>query len=137
MGAPASPNADKAFEFSPGIFGFPDVHRYVVSDIPGGGDIFKQLTALERADLGFTLVFPMAVLADYAPDIPEADIRELGADTPDQLIVMAIANVPGEFKQTTINLKAPLLFNPHTRKARQVILADDRYSTRHRLFKAE
>lgn len=125
---------EKAFEFSPGLYGFPDVKRYLVTDVPGGGDIFKLLVALDQPDLGFTLVHPNAFFPDYVPDIPDDEVRDLGGAGPDDMLVMCIANVPSQFKDSTANLKAPLVFNPHTRKARQVILADDRYSTRHRLF---
>ncbi|HYF93333.1 MAG TPA: flagellar assembly protein FliW [Symbiobacteriaceae bacterium] len=127
---------EKAFEFSPGLYGFPDVKRYVVTDIPGGGDIFKLMLALDQPDLGFTLVYPFAFFPDYAPDIPESDAHDLGADKPEEILVMCIANVPEKFKESTANLKAPLAFNPHTRKARQIILPDDRYTTRHSLFPA-
>lgn len=135
--AGATPQAEeKAFEFEHGLYGFPSVHRYVVTEIPGGGDIFKQMVALDQPGLAFTLVYPFAFFPDYAVEITEADLKHLGAERADQVIVMAIATVPAQFKDTAANLKAPLLFNPHTRKARQVILSDDRYTTRHRLFKA-
>jgi flagellar assembly factor FliW len=125
---------EKAFEFSPGIYGFPEVKHFIITEIPGGGDIFKLMIALGQPDLGFTLVYPNAFFPDYTPDIPDADVSDLGATKPEEILVMCIANVPETFKDSTANLKAPLVFNPHTRKARQVILTDDRYTTRHRLF---
>lgn len=128
---------EKAFEFSPGLYGFPSVTRYLVIDVPGGGDIFKQLVALDQPDLGFTLVYPFAFFPDYAPDVAAEEVGDLGTGRPDELVVMAIVNVPSQFREATANLKAPLLFNPHTKMARQVILNDDRYTTRHRLFQAE
>lgn len=137
MGAPAGSAAEaKAFEFSSGLYGFPDVKHYVVTEVAGGGDLFKLMLAVDRSDLGFTLVYPFAFFGDYAPDISDSDVRELGAERPDDLLVMAIANVPEKFQDATANLKAPLVFNPFTRKARQVILTDERYTTRHRLFQA-
>jgi len=128
---------EKAILFAAGLYGFPDVKRFVVSEVPGGGDFFKSLIALDRPEVAFTLAYPFAFFADYAPEIPDADIEDLGATKPEDVLVMVIANVPERFKDTTVNLKAPVLFNPHTRKGRQVILQDDRYTTRHRLFKAE
>ncbi|HLN64529.1 MAG TPA: flagellar assembly protein FliW [Symbiobacteriaceae bacterium] len=137
MAAAAGPSAeDKAFEFSQGLYGFPDVKRFVITEVPGGGDLIKQMVALEQPDLVFTLVFPFAFFVDYAPEVPEAEAAELGVNTPDDLVVMVVANVAEQFRDTTVNLKAPILFNPHTRKGRQVILTDDRYTTRHRLFQA-
>lgn len=127
--------AEKAIEFPAGLFGFPNAKHFLIVDIPGGGDIFKQMVALDQPDLAFTLVNPLAFFPDYAPDVPDEEVNELGASEPDQIIVMLIANVPKEVKEATANLKAPLLFNPHARKGRQVILTDERYTTRQRLFK--
>jgi flagellar assembly factor FliW len=132
--AAESPVAEKAFEFSPGLYGFPDAKRFVVTDVAGGGDVFKVMLSLDQPGLGFTLVLPAAFFPEYAPDISEDDFRGVGATKPEDLVVMAIANVPEDFKQTTANLKAPLIFNPYTLRARQIILTDDRYSTRHRVF---
>lgn len=137
MTAPAgSPAEEKAIEFSSGLYGFEGVKRFIIADVSGGGDVFKQLLSLEKPGLGFTLVHPGAFFPDYEPDIAEGEIAELGAERPDDLVIMCIANVPDQFKEATANLKAPIIFNPHTLKARQVILDDDRYTTRHRLFKA-
>jgi len=134
-GTPARSEVEaKAFAFDHGLFGFPSAKRFVIADIPGGGDVIKQMIALDEPDLAFTLVDPFVFFPDYAPDIPEADLQELGVTGPDQVVVMAIANVPAAVEEATANLKAPVVFSPHTRRARQVILSDDRYTTRHRLF---
>lgn len=134
-GAPANTQTEeKAFEFPHGLFGFPTARRFLITDVPGGGDLIKQLVALDVPDLAFTLVDPFAFFHGYAPDLPEVELAELGVTQPEQVVVMAIANVPASIEEATANLKAPIVFNPHTRKARQVILSDDRYTTRHRLF---
>jgi len=127
---------EKVFEFPAGLFGFPNVKRYVVEDVAGGGDIFKQLVSLEDPSVGFTLVFPFALFPEYTPDIPDGELKEIGAEGAEQVLLYAIANVPEQFREATANLRAPVLFNPFTRKGRQIILSDDRYKTRERLFKA-
>lgn len=126
---------DKVFEFPAGIYGFPDHKRFLVVDVPGAGDVFKQLVSADDPNVGFTLVFPFALFPQYNPDIPEEDLAAVGAESPDQVLLYAIANVPQDFRAATANLRAPLLFNPFTRKGRQVILADDRYGIRTPLFK--
>jgi flagellar assembly factor FliW len=127
---------EKAFEFAAGPFGFPSLKRFLVLEVPGGGQIFKQMTALDQPEIGFTLVYPFAFFPDYAPDIPDDEVRSIGAESAEQIILMAIANVPQDFKLATANLKAPVIFNPFTLQARQVILPDERYQTRERLFRA-
>lgn len=129
------PAEEKVFEFPAGIFGFPTIKRFLVSEIPGGGELFKQLVAVDDPNIAFTIVFPFAFFPDYAPDIPDEEMREVEAQNAEQVLLYLIANVPQQFKEATANLRAPLLFNPFSRKARQLILADDRYQTRERLFK--
>ncbi|MEW8976988.1 MAG: flagellar assembly protein FliW [Symbiobacterium sp.] len=125
---------ENVFEFPAGLYGFPDLKRFVVADVPGGGDVFKQLLALDQPEVGFTLVYPLAFFPDYDPDIPPEDLEAVGAENPEQVLLYAIARVPESVQEATANLRAPLLFNPFTRKARQIILSDDRYQTRERLF---
>lgn len=138
MGGTVDPQVqEKAFEFPHGLYGFPSVKRFVIADVPGGGDLIKQMIALDHPNLAFTLVDPFGFFPAYAPDLPESELEALGASRADQVVVMAIANVPAKLEQATANLKAPVVFNPHTRKACQVILQDDRYSTRHRLFQRQ
>jgi flagellar assembly factor FliW len=126
----------KPFEFPHGLYGFPQLKRYAVLDVAGGGDLFKQLVAVDQSTVGFTLVYPYAFFPDYAPDIPEEDLKEIGLESPEHALVMTIANVPTQFREATANLKAPLVFNLATGQGRQVILQDERYATRHRLFPA-
>jgi len=127
---------EKVFEFPTGLYGFPQIKHYVIADVEGGGDVFKRLIARDEPTVSFTLVYPFALFPKYNPDIPEDDLQAIGADSPEQVLLYVIANVPAQFREATANLRAPLLFNPFTRKGRQVILTDDRHQTRERLFKA-
>jgi len=125
---------DKVFEFPAGLYGFPDLRRFMVVDVPGAGDVVKQLVSADDPNVGFTLVFPFAFFPRYSPDIPEEDLAAVGAQSAEQVLLYAIASVPEDFRKATANLRAPVLFNPFTRKGRQVILGDDRYGIREPLF---
>lgn len=125
------------FEFPEGLYGFPSLKRYAVEPIPGGGDVLKQMVSVDDPDIAFTIVFPFAFFPDYAPDISEEDLKSVEAESAEQVLLYVIANVPQRFQEATVNLRAPLVFNPFTRKARQVILAEDRYKSRERLFQVQ
>lgn len=125
---------DKVFEFPAGLYGFPALKRFLVVDIPGAGDVLKQLVSADDPAIGFTLVYPFAFFPRYSPDIPPEELAAVGAQSPEQVLLYAIATVPEDFRQATANLRAPLLFNPFSRKGRQVILDDDRYGIRAPLF---
>jgi flagellar assembly factor FliW len=122
--------------FPVGLYGFPEVKRFRLVEVPGGAGIFRQLTAVDQPDLAFTVAYPFAFFPDYAPEIPDEELAEIGANHPEQVLLMTIINVPAEFREATANLKAPIVINTQTLQAQQVILSDDRYPTRARLFRS-
>lgn len=134
--ATLAPAPENVFEFPAGLFGFPTVTRFIIEEVPGGGEIIKQMIAVDEPAIGFTIVHPFAFFDDYNPEIPATELLEIEAESLDQTLLYVIANVPDQFKEATANLRAPLLFNPFARKGRQVILLDDRFKTRERLFRA-
>jgi flagellar assembly factor FliW len=94
------------------------------------------LVAVDAEDLAFTVAYPFAFFPDYAPEIPLGELAEIGADSPESVLLMTILNVPTKLQEATANLKAPIVMNAQTRRARQVVLQDDRYPTRARLFRS-
>lgn len=133
--SPAPVPAEKILQFPGGLFGFKDTRRFLVSAVPGTGDAFTFLHCIDDPAVGFTLADPRVFFADYAPRATAADLEEVGLEGPEQAIWLVIATVPQDFRQTTVNLKAPLLINPFRRLAKQVILAED-YAVRQPLFPA-
>ena len=124
---------DKAvLEFATPIFGFDKLRRYVVlSDEEMGAGLF-WLQALEDEEVCFILLDPLDLGLDYFPEVPADAPKELGQEP----VVRVIAVVPQDFKDTTVNLKSPILINPKTQRAAQVILDAD-YPIRLRVFGGE
>lgn len=131
-----APANSQELQFPGGLFGFPGARRFRLIDVPGAEGILRQLVAVEVEGLAFTVAYPFVFFPEYAPDIPLGDLAELGAESPEQVLLMAILNVPEKLQEATANLKAPIVVNTQTRQARQVILQDDRYPTRARLFRS-
>lgn len=118
---------DSVLTFSDGLLGFAGARRFVV--IPHGtGTPFAWLQSVDRPALAF-LLLPGAAFPDYSRAVP-SDVR---GDSE----VWVIVTVPGgKPQEMTANLLGPLVIDEKTRRGRQVILSDDRYSTRHRVFAA-
>lgn len=124
-------------QFPVGLFGFPDVHRFQLVDVPGAEGILRQLVAVEgETDLAFTVAYPFAFFPEYAPEIPDDELAVIGAPTSDSTLLITILNVPSKLQETTANLKAPIVVNTKTLQARQVILSDERQPTKARLFRS-
>ena len=62
---------------------------------------------------------------EYAPALPRAACAELGIDDASAADVYLVVTVPdGDVSEATANLRAPLVVNPVTNRARQIVLTD-------------
>jgi len=63
---------------------------------------------------------------------------ELDVQTPSELSVFVIITIPaGNPQDMTANLLGPLVVNPRSRRAKQLVLDDRLYSHRHRVISKE
>ncbi len=128
---PVELDENEVVEFCAPIFGFEHLRRYVLlSDDEMGPGLF-WLQSLEDADVCFILLDPTELGMEYMPEVSGETARELELDGAP--IVRLIAVIPQNFKDTTVNLKSPVVINPKTHRAAQVILEAD-YPIRMPLF---
>lgn len=129
-------DARDRIRFCEPVPGFPGCTGYAL--VPHTGrdgsvsDNVLWLQALEPPYHAFILTDPWSVVADYSPEIPDADAGQLRLRSFEDARVMAILTVPPE-GGVTINLRAPIVFNVVERVAKQVVLLSDQYHTRHPL----
>ena len=120
--------------FPNGIPGFENLHRFFFIPVEGT----KNLHWLQAADdppVALLVIDPFKYFKDYACDVPETDIRELEIESGEETLLMATVTIPrANPAEATANLVAPIVINNRLKKARQIILANAPYTTRHRLF---
>ena len=117
------------------LAGFPDTTQYALIDHTrqGGsaaGSVF-WLQAVERPFHAFVVTDPWGVHPEYAPEISDADAQQLGLTSFEDARVFGILTVPRNPSEITINLRAPVVVNVAQRLAKQVVVLNDQYSTRH------
>lgn len=117
-----------------GLLGFPRQKDYVILDhdkeIP-----LKWLQAIDEPDLAFVIIDPLLLMPDYEVDIDDQDLEDLQVQELKNLVLLAIVTVPpGAPEQMTVNLKGPVLVNSENRWAKQLVLVNRPYQTRHPLF---
>ncbi|MEZ5290610.1 MAG: flagellar assembly protein FliW [Vicinamibacterales bacterium] len=112
--------------FAHGLPGFEACRRFVVVAPP---DIapFTWLHGLDAPAPSFLAVDPRRVLPDYDVALGEADRARLGAAPGDQLLWLAIVHV--DDRDTTVNLRAPVVIHPARMTGLQVVAADMAYAT--------
>ncbi len=120
--------------FPQGLFGFEEHRRFVVLCLDEKSP-FRWLQSMEDPNLAFVVIEPRHFMPGYAPTISDADVEALGlnADTP-YLTFVIVTIPPGKPEEMTANLMGPIIINAATRIARQVIVEDDCYTTKHSIL---
>ncbi|HWJ11034.1 MAG TPA: flagellar assembly protein FliW [Nocardioides sp.] len=105
--------------------GFPDDARFALVRLDEDG-VLHGFRSLDSEDLQFVVVPPAPFFPDYAPEIGDDVVAELGIspDAAEGVLVLLVVRAGASLADTTVNLRAPLVVNPATRRASQVILED-------------
>lgn len=119
-----------------GIPGFPESQSYVLLEHDSEGTPFKWLQSLENGALAFIVMDPQLVVNNLPVELDGESRQIFGAEKLDErFVLMCIVNVPHESPmEMTINLRAPILVHLEKRIGKQIILADENCSIRHRIF---
>lgn len=105
--------------------GFPDDARFALVRLDEDG-VLHGFRSLDSQDLQFVVVPPAPFYPDYALDLDDDTVTELGIDDSSaaDVLVLLVVRAGATLADTTVNLRAPLVVNPATRRASQVILDD-------------
>jgi flagellar assembly factor FliW len=124
---------DKVIHFKEGLPGFPQIHRFAVIEF---NDLkpFQYLQALEDPPIALLVVNPFLIDPSYQFQLSNADMEELHSAQSRNLTVYAVASVPEDPNQATLNLMAPIVINEKDRCGKQVILHETEYSVREPLI---
>jgi flagellar assembly factor FliW len=116
--------------FSEGLVGQPRWRRFVLLNAEDQ-DAVGILQSLDDEMLSLMVTWPNLVLPEYKVALAPSDRAALDLEAGEQPTVLTTVSVHGEV--ITTNLVGPLLINPRTLAARQVVLSDGGYSTTHPL----
>ena len=100
---------------------------YVLTGIDGVDGLYN-LTAGDFPKLGMFVLDSTRYVPDYRPQIPADRMSELGLDIGSVPHLLVVAR-PGD-DELTVNLMAPIVVNPETGRASQVILEAEEYPVR-------
>lgn len=120
----------KAWHFPQGLPGFEEEEEFVL--LPIGDNLeFQLLQSTTAAGTAFVVANPYKLVEGYDFTLDASTIDLLEVKDPEELMVLGIVFVKEPFEDSTINLQAPLLFQTTNRKAKQMILNDNRYLIKH------
>ena len=120
----------QTWNFPKGIPGFESEKQFVLLSIEGN-DMFQVLQSTTTLDLAFIVANPYTLVNDYSFDVDEPTMSLLNIEEERDVFVLSVISLKDPFESSTINLQAPLIFQAATKKARQMILNDNKFLLRH------
>lgn len=126
----------EVLDFPSGLVGFPELRRYTLVPHPTGGP-FVWLQSLEQPALAFVVTDPALFFADYKIEIRKEEIAELELENAADSTILVLVTIARDPHESTANLLGPVVVNRRNRRARQIVLGDGPFTTRHRLFPAQ
>ena len=122
--------------FEKGIPGFPNETKFVQIPLTEDG-LFKYYNQFQMPDIGFIITDPFFFKKDYDFVHEDSIVESLEIQNEKDVKVIVIITPQEPFNHSTANLQAPVIMNIDNRKARQVILNNTTYQTKHPLFAEE
>ena len=113
---------ENIYRFSQPIFGFEEFTEYVILHDEEIGENIVWLQSTQNPGLCFIMMDPSGLSADFTPVLPAEAHKLLGEG---DCYCWAIAVIPQNVKESTINLKSPVFLNPNTHLAAQIMLEGD------------
>ncbi|MCS7065044.1 MAG: flagellar assembly protein FliW [Fimbriimonadales bacterium] len=117
--------------FPDGLVGLSHLKRFVLirhsDDSP-----FRWLQSVDEPNFAMLIIDPWFFRPDYEVMLSDVDVERLQlSDEAIRWVYVTVSIPPGKPHAMTANLLAPIVINGNARCGRQVILDDERYSTRH------
>ncbi|MFI3257557.1 MAG: flagellar assembly protein FliW [Spirochaetales bacterium] len=126
-------NTDTPICFAQGLYGFENFTKFMLADSEYAPLMWLQ--SQEEKALAFLTVDPFLFFPQYEIDVDDETVEELDIANPEDVYVLAIVTVSKTTPVAiTANLQGPIVINRKNNKARQIVLADRKWRTKHDLF---
>ncbi|MGN7296512.1 flagellar assembly protein FliW [Ferdinandcohnia sp. SAFN-114] len=119
--------------FANGIPGFLEEKKFIF--LPFGEDTgISIMQSVSNAGLAFVVTNPFLFLKEYDFTIDDQVVEQLQLESVKDVTVYVILTVQDPFENTTANMQAPVVINSRKQLAKQVILTNTSYQTKHLIF---
>lgn len=126
----------KILSMPDGLPGFPGFERFVLLEDTKTAP-FCWYQSIEDPNLALVVMSPFLFMADYQPGLKGliADRGWTGVRE-EELITYVVINITenNKKKKITANLVGPLVINPKTNEAVQLVISDSTYSCQHTIL---
>ncbi len=129
---------EKIITLENGMIGLPEYQKFaLIFDEEKGvnASSVMWLQSMDDPETAFPVMQPNAVKSDYNPTVNDELLSPLGELKEEDMYVLVTLTATSDVKETSVNLKAPIVINTETRKGCQLIVEDD-YPVKFRIYDA-
>jgi len=113
---------DDIYTFPAGVFAFEEVRHFALLS-PLGEEVYpKWLQSTDGVAPCFIVFDPTIIDESYEYPLNSYEQNLIKLHSDENVRVLVIATVPENYKETTVNMKSPIVMNVDARLAAQVIL---------------
>ena len=120
----------KIVRFASPILGFADHTEYALLEHPATSPIY-WLQAVQCPDLAFPVIDPFLLVPEYDFEVSSSLLDELKAENVEDLCTLTVVVITRNMQDIRTNLRAPILYNPDTGLAKQIVLEGTDYPVQH------
>ena len=119
-------NDEEVIHFTKPILGFDDCRQYLLME---NESIFPTfwLQSINDPNLAFPVISPFSVNENYSINLQALDLEDIRLKSVDDALVLTLMVVPQTISSIRTNLRAPIIYNPEEKVAKQLILYDEKY----------
>ena len=129
---------DKIITLDKGMIGFPHLKKFTLifdKEKKRASSSIMWLQSMDEPEIAFPVMQPNELKPDYAPSVTDEMLIPLGILTEENTYILVTLTAAVDKRDTTVNLKAPLVINTDTKKGCQVIVEDD-YPVKFNVYEA-
>lgn len=119
--------------FEEGILGFEDIKQYLLYQ-EEESKVIWSLQAANADTPSFVVIDPFSIVENYCPVLSDEDLQYFGENDLVNLCFLCVAAIKPDLTDSVANLKAPIVIDAKTNKAKQIIMNDSEYPIRYKLF---
>ena len=124
---------EKIITFSEGLLAFEEEKEFVIINTDDKAQ-FSWLQSINTKELAFVIMNPFFAFPDYEIIIPKRIQKKLKIEEEKDVAIYSIVVIPEDMEKMTTNLLGPIIINIKEKLGKQIILDDDRYTTKHFIF---
>lgn len=120
--------------FPEGLLGFEKFTKFAL--IESDYEPFIWLQSAEDSNLAFLMIDPFLICPEYEADIDDSTLNKIQVESPEDIIIMTLVTIPKDGSVITANFLGPVVINKKNKKCLQVVLNDNRWTTKFDIVEA-